>query len=107
MPSDARSTSACAPNARRGNCSPQAWHAGGFKVEQAKADAIINYAAKVKDWPLLEQAVDLKIEEQKAFVHWWEENVSVRHGMNRHSLDISDDEMSRESAESATGIDSV
>jgi hypothetical protein len=42
---------------------------------QAKADAIIDYAAKVKDWPLLEDAIDQKIEEQKEFVDWWKESV--------------------------------
>ena len=38
-------------------------------------DALINYAKAIKDWPLLEQAVDAKIEEQEEFVTWWGEKV--------------------------------
>jgi hypothetical protein len=45
------------------------------KARDAKADAVIEYAKKVKDWPLLEQAVDQKIEDQAEFVRWWHENV--------------------------------
>jgi phage N-6-adenine-methyltransferase len=50
---------------------------------QAKADAMIAFATKLKDWPLLEQAVDAKIEDQKEFVRWWDEHVSVGHGGDR------------------------
>lgn len=42
----------------------------------AKADALIDYAAKVEDWPLLEEAVDAKIVEQARIVAWWDERVS-------------------------------
>jgi phage N-6-adenine-methyltransferase len=56
------------------------------KVEQAKADAIIEYAARVKDWPLLEQAIELKIDEQQDFVRWWNENVSIGHGLGRNKI---------------------
>jgi ParB family chromosome partitioning protein len=45
------------------------------KTEQAKADAIIALAIKLKKWPLVEDAVDLKLEEQGDFVRWWAENV--------------------------------
>ena len=83
---------------------PPSLRAGGFKAEQAKADAIINYAAKVKDWPLLASAIDLKLEEQSEFVRWWEENVSVRQHTNQHSEVNSDGALTRERAESATGI---
>ena len=51
-----------------------------IRTEQAKADAIIQYAARVKDWPLLEQAVDLKIEQQREFVQWWDETVHRKGG---------------------------
>jgi phage N-6-adenine-methyltransferase len=54
-----------------------------IKVEQAKANAIIDFATKIKDWPLLEQAIDLKIEQQREFVRWWDENVSVRESPGR------------------------
>jgi hypothetical protein len=32
-------------------------------------------ASKLQDWPLLEDAVDFKIEEQRRFVEWWDQNV--------------------------------
>lgn len=66
--------------------------------DREKADA---------DWPLLEKAVDQKIEEQEEFVRWWRENVSVRHGLNRHSVENADRRslaMSVDDAESLTGI---
>jgi hypothetical protein len=37
----------------------------------AKADVIIDYAKRVKDWPTLETAVETKIEDQREFVRWW------------------------------------
>jgi hypothetical protein len=84
---------------------PQAWHAGGFKVEQAKADAIIQFAAKVRDWPLLEQAVDLKIEQQREFVRWWDDNVQPN---NRPPLTVSGPEtVSVDQAASLTSIGKV
>src|SRR6478609_2668131 len=42
------------------------------RTNQAKADAIIDFAAKVKNWPLVEEAIDAKIEDQREFVEWWE-----------------------------------
>ena len=50
------------------------------KVRLAKIDAVIDYAAKVKDWPLLEKAIDLKIEEQREFCRWWHEHVHHKGG---------------------------
>lgn len=45
------------------------------KAIDAKADALIAYAKKVKDWPLLEEAVEVKIQNQREFVKWWDDNV--------------------------------
>lgn len=45
------------------------------KQNDAKANAFIDYAKKVQDWPLLESAVDQKIEDQDEFVCWWKNNV--------------------------------
>lgn len=56
-----------------------------FKKEQAKADALIQYAAKVQDWPLLLEAVEAKIEDQREFVGWWDGNVR-RPGGDRQSI---------------------
>ena len=38
------------------------------KRKEAQTTAIIEYAQRVKDWPLLEQAVEVKIEERAEFV---------------------------------------
>lgn len=51
-----------------------------MREEQAKADAIIEYARKVKDWPLLVQAVTEKVEQQAEFVQWWKANVRRKGG---------------------------
>lgn len=48
------------------------------KAIDAKADALIAYAKKVKDWPLLEEAVEVKIQNQREFVKWWDANVRGR-----------------------------
>ena len=37
---------------------------------EATADAITGYAKRVQVWPLLEQAIDQKIEDQEGFVGW-------------------------------------
>lgn len=46
-----------------------------IEVEQAKLDAIIDMAARLKDWPLLESAINEKIAQQIDFVGWWRDNV--------------------------------
>jgi hypothetical protein len=43
----------------------------------------IEEAKPIKDWPALEEAVDLKIEEQRKFVAWWKASVSTGHGGDR------------------------
>lgn len=45
------------------------------KATDAKLNAVIEYAQQMKDWPLLDQAVEQKIEEQIEFVAWWRERV--------------------------------
>lgn len=69
--------------ARVGETLPTAWKPEGAGIRIAKAEAVIEYAQKVKDWPLLEQAVDAKIEEQQAIVAWWHANVTTGHGGRR------------------------
>lgn len=44
-------------------------------VRIAQADALIHLATTVRDWKLLEDAVDAKIGEQEALVGWWEKHV--------------------------------
>ena len=48
------------------------------KENDAKANAVIDYAKKVKDWPSLETAVEKKMEDQTEFVRWWTEKVTPR-----------------------------
>lgn len=50
------------------------------RMRVGKTDAIIQLAKKVKDWPLLEKAVDAKIEEQAQFVAWWDGAVGKNKG---------------------------
>ena len=52
---------------------------------QAKLDAIIEYAKKIKDWPLFVEAVDAKLDEWQEFVAWWDEEVGVNHGGDHRS----------------------
>ena len=55
-----------------------------------------------------ETPIAKKIEEQSEFVRWWKETVSVRHGLNRHSVEISElQSLEKEKAESLTGITAV
>jgi phage N-6-adenine-methyltransferase len=57
-----------------------------FGERQARLDAFINYAAKIKDWESLDKAINEKIEEQEEFVAWWQRTVTpARHNINRHS----------------------
>ena len=53
------------------------------KNKVSKADALIKYATDLKDWSLLDHAVDAKIAEINDFVAWWKEN--VRTGGNQPS----------------------
>lgn len=46
-----------------------------FRGNIKLADYSIEEAKRIKDWPELEKAVDLKIEEQCKFVVWWVANV--------------------------------
>lgn len=49
----------------------------------AAADTVIDFAKRVRDWPLLEKAVDEKLDEQEDFVEWWRAHVTTRHGAGR------------------------
>lgn len=50
----------------------------GAHIRAAQADAVIEYAKRIRDWPLLEQAIDHKLEEQTAFLAWWQATVTPR-----------------------------
>lgn len=57
-----------------------------IKKQQAKFEAVIQYASKVQDWPLLIEAVEAKIEDQREFVVWWDESVRVNYGGDRRKI---------------------
>jgi len=42
-----------------------------MRQQEAKIDTIVEYAKKVRDWPLLDEAVTVKIDQQREFVRWW------------------------------------
>lgn len=44
-------------------------------TRDAKADAVIDLAKRTKDWPLLERAVEKKLDDQEDFVNWWRDGV--------------------------------
>lgn len=46
-----------------------------MRKRDSEFDAVIEHAKRVKDWPLLERAIDAKIEEQGEFVAWWKAEV--------------------------------
>ena len=48
------------------------------KVKLAKLDGVAEYAKKMQDWPLLEKAIDAKIQEQIDFCQWWAKKVTPR-----------------------------
>lgn len=46
------------------------------KRQDAKSDALIDFAKKTRDWPTLQVAVEQKIADQTEFVRWWRESVN-------------------------------
>lgn len=73
-------------------------------ARQATAEAAITYAKQVKDWPLLEEAVDAKLKDQAEFVGWWEEHVTIRHGLGRGKKNAERGSFSVEKVEKETSI---
>lgn len=63
----------------------------------AQADAVVAYAKEVRDWPLLERAVDEKIEQQQEFVRWWKDAVRDQghqpNNADRHYLPVTEAEI--------------
>lgn len=84
---------------------PTVFEPAATAVKDAKLQAVIDYAKRVKDWPTLEAAVDQKIEEQREFVRWWSETVSVRESAGRgNKTSAVRGSFSCDTAESLTGI---
>lgn len=80
-----------------------------IKVEFAKTESLLEYAIKVKDWPLIEDSIDKKIEEQCDFVGEWDQVVGVRESPGRGGIKSSTelDSISMQQAERDTGISHV
>ena len=53
-------------------------------ANDAQADAVIAYAQKVRDWPMLEQAIEAKMDDQVEFVRWWSEAIRRKGGEHGH-----------------------
>lgn len=70
-------------------------------ASDAKADAVIAYAQKIRDWPMLEKAIEQKMDDQAEFVRWWDENVPEG-GRPKTGTDLR--RFTREVAETQTGI---
>jgi phage N-6-adenine-methyltransferase len=77
-----------------------------YKLYDAAADYTIEHAKRIKDWPKLEEAVDLKIGEQRKFVAWWGANVGVLKGGDRKSKKSKamNTAFDRDDAEDLTGM---
>jgi hypothetical protein len=73
-------------------------------TKDAKLDAVIEYARRVKDWETLEAAVDQKVEQIREFVGWWGDAVTVRHGGDRTGKSAVRGTCSLQAAEAMTGI---
>jgi hypothetical protein len=73
-------------------------------ASQRRIEARFEYARRIRDWPLLEQAVKQKIEEQAEFVAWWANTVGVRHAAGSKKNAELRSTLSLESAEKHTSI---
>lgn len=64
----------------------------------------IEEAKRIKDWPKLEEAVDLKIKEQVQFVGWWKTDVGANQGAGRGKKNRVHGSFSVPQAEDLTGM---
>jgi hypothetical protein len=74
------------------------------KLKDSKADAVIDHAKRVKDWPTLETAIDCKIEDQEEFVKWWRDAVRGAGGKEAQAIGAELRQLVRDDAEASTGI---
>lgn len=83
-----------------GNKAPAHFEPQKAKLNDAKADAVIDFAKRVRDWPLLEEAIEKKMEDQTEFVRWWDEGVRDK----GQRANVSDPRHFAADAEELTGI---
>lgn len=69
-------------------------------TKDAKLDAVIDYAKRVRDWETLEAAVEQKVEQIREFVGWWGDAVTPARSHSRNNSSV----ISAEKAEELTGI---
>lgn len=69
-------------------------------AKQAKTTAVAAVARRVSDWPTLEKAIEVKIEDQREFVRWWREKVKDGRPEKSRTSAL----LSQEDAEDETGI---
>ena len=102
--SEVKSESELAIFENSGEYLPATFEPKAAKEKGAKLDAIIEYGRQVKDWPLLERAVEEKVAEQAEFVRWWTETVGANHGAGRGKKNADLGSFSAEEAERQPGI---
>jgi 16S rRNA G966 N2-methylase RsmD len=73
------------------------------KEVQAKVDSIVAFARRIKDWDLLREAVDVKLEDQREHVRWWDETVRDA-GQPEKNCITTDTILSADEAARETGI---
>lgn len=88
----------------RGGNLPTQFNPENTLDKQSQADAIIAYAKKLRDWPLLEQAIDSKIEEQHELCRWWDERVGNPGGAGGGVVTATVTTISADDAEHLTGF---
>jgi DNA N-6-adenine-methyltransferase (Dam) len=71
---------------------------------EAEATALITFARRTKNWPLLKEAVEENIADQQGFVAAWEEAVGINHGGDRSGQVCRTAYLKLEAAERLTGI---
>ena len=72
------------------------------KAKDAKADAVISTAHRLQDWPLLETAVEKKVDEIAEFVAWWDGAVTPNRAQK--SVNAERRLQTADEAEKLTGI---
>lgn len=74
-------------------------------TKQAQLDAIIDLARKTKNWDALEEAVDIKIADQKEFIEWWQNK--VKEGRKKKNNTDTELFISQSEASEITGFSQV
>jgi hypothetical protein len=59
------------------------WEPQQARHREALAEAVKAYASAVRDWDLLDRAVEQQISDQRNLVEWWDEHVQGK-GDGKH-----------------------